>query len=190
MISRKKFQLSSFVKLAIPMLLFSFSFQSCNSKLEKALNANTVILEDGMYLVKRLGDKSSEILPLEANEKIIEWNEDFIDHEDPDPKYMVIDASSFSPFLLRVKPKTELQEGKTDGRKKLLLEFNEEGKEKLAEYTGQHVNQMTSIVIKGQALTKHVIREAITGGFLQITRCNDNACEMLDIELRDNVVGN
>jgi hypothetical protein len=42
------------------------------------------------------------------------------------------------------------------------------------------------LVVDGEALTLHKIREAITSGKLQITRCNDNACERLLVKLKDN----
>lgn len=44
-----------------------------------------------------------------------------------------------------------------------------------------------ALVIDGDALTMHKIKEPLTSGQLQITRCNDNACERLYITLKDNV---
>ena len=43
------------------------------------------------------------------------------------------------------------------------------------------------LVIDGEALTIHKIKEPLTSGLLQITRCNDNACEKLSLVLKDNV---
>jgi hypothetical protein len=47
--------------------------------------------------------------------------------------------------------------------------------------------QMVAIVVGGEVLTMHKIKEPITSGQLQISRCNDNACELLYVRLRDNV---
>lgn len=42
------------------------------------------------------------------------------------------------------------------------------------------------LVVDGEALTMHKIKEPLTSGLLQITRCNDNACELLLIKLKSN----
>lgn len=142
-------------------------------------------LEDGMYLITRTGISESELLPLKENERIIKFNQEFIDKTDQEPLLLVIDETEFAPFLLAEKPSTETQE---DNRKRLFLTMNEDGKAKLAAFTEKHLMQMTGIVVKGEALTKHQIKAVIDGGKLQITRCTDNACEMLFVELADNVV--
>lgn len=168
------------MKQLIPLFTFLLiiTITSCTTK--------PIQLEDGMYLITRTGTSESELLPLNENERIIEFNQEFIDKTDQEPLLLVIDETEYAPFLLAEKPTTETQE---DSRKRLLLTMNEKGKAQLAAFTEKHLMQMTGIVVKGEALTKHQIKAAIDGGKLQITRCTDNACEMLFIELEDNVVG-
>jgi len=125
----------------IILLISGFQFSSCNQKLNKAITESQISLEDGIYLIERSGNKAKDILPLSGNEKIITFNQEFIDKTDQDVKYLVVHSEKYAPFLLKEKPKTELQEDRDDGRKKLLLAFNEEGKEKLKNFTTEYVNQ-------------------------------------------------
>jgi len=170
----------NFVFLAI-----AITFTNCNSSINEAISSNNIKLEDGIYLIHRKGDNSKEILPLTDNEKIIQFNKEFIEKTDPDPKYLVINTKEFAPLLLKEKPTTEVQ---TPERKKLMLTLNEEGKERLKEFSAKNLYKSTTIVVNGEALTMHQIKEVLVGGFLQITRCNDNACELLYFALQDNII--
>ncbi len=69
-----------------------------------------------------------------------------------------------------------------------MLNLTEEAKEQLKVFTTKHLKRLTTIVVGGEALTKHQIKNVIDGGYLQITRCTDNACELLYVQLQDNVV--
>lgn len=174
-------------KLNLLILAIALCFTNCNSKINNAISVNKISLEDGIYLIHRKGDVSKKILPLSANEKIIQFNKEFIEKTDPGPKYLVINTNEFAPLLLKEKPKTEDQ---TAEKKKLLLALNEEGKNRLKEFSTKNLYKSTTIVVNGEALTMHKIKSVLDGGFLQITRCNDNACELLYFALQDNVIEN
>lgn len=172
----------------LPILLVGIALvaMGCNLKLNKAIRANSEQLEDGIYLIHRTGNKSSDILPLMGYEKIIRFNKEFYEKTDVDVKYVVIDTREFVPIQLKEKPKTEQQE---DKRKKLLLSLTDDAGKELKQFTTRQLNQLTTIVVGGEALTMHKIRVVIDSGLLQVTRCTDNACELLFSELKDNVVG-
>jgi preprotein translocase subunit SecD len=170
--------MSKLITLITLSLLFLLS---CNSI------ENSKKLEDGMYLILRIGDTKAEVEPLAENEQIITFNKEFIDKTDQEPKFMVIKTDEFAPLQLKKKPETQEQEA---NGKRLFLTLTDDAKIKLEKFTSKNVNQLTSIVVNGEALTKHKIKEAITGGTLQITRCTDNACELLYVELQDNVINN
>lgn len=160
-------------------------FLSCSSKINSAISSDHKVLEDGIYLIHRTGNKAAEILPLSLNEKIITFNEEFIEKTEQDVKFIVINTNEFAPLQLKEKPRAEAQE---DERKKLLLTLAEDAKSRLKQFTSYHLNKLTTIVVNGEALTMHKIRVVIDSGLLQITRCTDNACELLYFELQDNVV--
>ena len=88
------------------------------------------------------------------------------------------------PLQLKHKPTTENQ---ADNRKKLFLTLSDKAAQQLKEFSARNLNKLTSIVVDGQALTMHKVRTVLEGGHLQITRCTDNACELLFVALQDNV---
>ncbi|MDH3243022.1 MAG: hypothetical protein OEM26_00275 [Saprospiraceae bacterium] len=167
------------------MLFLLLLASGCNHTLRSAL-VGDMVLEDGMFLVERFGTKKSEILPIRENEKVITYNQEFIDHTDQEKEILVVNINEFVPLELAESPQTKEQ---NDNRKMLLLQLSEEAKEQLKTFTATHLNAHAAIVVNNKALTKHKIKTVIDGGLLQITRCTDNACEMLYTELQDNVVG-
>jgi len=167
------------------LMLIVLIIPSCNNSIDLAMTKDQLSLEDGMYKVERFGTLKSEILPLKANEKIIVFNQEFIDKTDQDKEYLVINTQEFAPLKLGEQPKTETQD---DDRKRLLLKLSEKAKEQMKVFTAKNLNAHTAIVVNNEALTKHKIKSIIDEGLLQITRCTDNACELLYSELQDNVV--
>lgn len=167
------------------MLVILIITTGCNYGLKTEMTRDKTSLVDGMYLVERHGTKKSKILPLQKNEKIITYNQEFIDKTDQNKEYLVINIKEFAPLELAEKPKTETQ---SDNRKNLLLKLSEEAKDKLKIFTKNNLNNHAAIVVNNEALTKHQIRAVIDGGLLQITRCTDNACELLYTELQDNLI--
>jgi len=177
-------QLSNFYAIIGITILIIFTF-SCNNSIKSKMVNNKIALEDGMYLIERSGTKKSEILPLKENEKIISFNKEFIEKTDQNIEYLVINIKEFAPLELAEKPKTENQ---SDNRKKLLLKLSDEAKNKLKIFTTENLNNRITIVVNNEALTQHKIKSVIDGGLLQITRCTDNACELLYSELQDNII--
>lgn len=143
-----------------------------------------VEVQDGFYRVLRTGKKPGKIMPLDKHETGIQFNRKFVAYADKNQRYVVVDHSDFAPLQLSTKPDLDKQE---DGKHRLLLNLTEDAKAKLAAFTKAHVNESAAIVVGGEALTIHTIREVIDSGKMQITRCTDDACEMLFVELEDNV---
>ena len=165
------------------ILLIALFFNACQQASE--VSERTTIPEDGMYLIERTGYSEAELLPLSAHEQIIRFNEEFLEKTDQEEVLMVINTSEFCPLLLKREPVTQTQE---DQRKTLFLTLTDDVKEQLQDFTTRNLKRQTAIVVNGQALTKHQIKMPIVSGMLQITRCTDNACEMLYVELQDNVI--
>lgn len=175
-----------FNKLAVLFCLlatFALSTQSCNPAIPKTMNANTTVLEDGMYLVERGGNHRAVIYPLAADEKIITWGENFLEFNKK-MKYLIVNTKEFSTIKLAKEPAAADHE---NGFKKLDLSLTNQSAKDLAQFTEKHLNKTIAIVVGGKALSKHQVKTVISGGKLQITRCTDNACEQLKYELKDNV---
>jgi len=50
-------------------------------------------------------------------------------------------------------------------------------------FTRAHQGGRMAMVIDGEIVTLHKVRSVITDGKVQITRCTDNACEVLRSKL-------
>ncbi|MDH3648251.1 MAG: hypothetical protein OEQ53_01125 [Saprospiraceae bacterium] len=168
--------------LSLGLLL---TVSSCSNSVRSLQGASSLDFPDGIYLIERTGDNHKEIYPFASNERRIRFNKEFIEKTDQDVKYIVINMGEYAPLELREGPKAEAQE---DNRKRLMLNLTKGAKEQLKDFTTKHLNKLTTIVVDGEALTMHKIRTVIDGGQLQVTRCTDNACELLYVQLQDNIV--
>jgi len=139
------------------------------------------LLEDGVYLLlSELNDTSN----FSGNGRVVEYSHDFLDEDGAgDSLFFVVDPNDFVPLNLAQEPEGVKQE---DDRIHLLLKLNSIASDQFEEFTGKHLNERVAIIIGGKAYTKHIIRTKVIGGNLQISRCTDNACEHLLLELQNN----
>lgn len=140
-------------------------------------------LHDGLYLIVRVDTLESQPLDLKGDQTAVYFSPMFEDFNDGYNR-IIIDSDEYVPLELEKPPVTEQQ---TELKKKLLLSLTPEASEKLKTFSTAHVMHRVALVIDGEALTVHKIREPLTSGQLQITRCTDNACERLYVKLKDNV---
>lgn len=141
-------------------------------------------IKDGLYRIVAIDTVPAQQTPLPRHSTAVFFSKLFEDYNDGEYNRLIIDTSEFVPLELEKAPTTEQQ---TENKKKLLLSLTQEASEQLKTFTAKHVRQRVALVVDGEALTMHKIREALTSGQLQITRCNDNACERLFVKLKDNV---
>lgn len=142
-------------------------------------------LKDGLYLVNRIDTIAGQTSELSVNETDVYFSKMFEEYNTDEFARIIIDTTQYVPLELESAPKTEQQ---TEDKKKLLLTLTKEASQRLESFTTEHLMKMVTLVVGGEALTMHKIKMAITGGQLQITRCNDNACETLFVKLKENVV--
>lgn len=141
-------------------------------------------VENGLYLIVRMDTTHTGSQRVTAQQKALHFSPLFEEYNGDEQTRIIIDCRDHVPLELRKAPETEQQ---TEQKKKLLLSLTPEASEKLKTFTTQHVMHMVAIVVDGEVLTTHRIKEALTSGQLQITRCNDNACERLYLSLKDHV---
>jgi hypothetical protein len=141
-------------------------------------------IRDGLYLIVRVDTIESKPDTLSSNEKAIFFSKMFEEFNNDEFTRIIIDTTEFVPLELEKPPVTEKE---TDQKKKLLLSLTKEVSEQLKTFTAKYLMRHVALVVDGEALTMHKIKVAITSGELQITRCNDNACEKLFVKLKDNV---
>lgn len=141
-------------------------------------------IPDGLYLINRIDTNAAQLSELQLNEKAVFFSKMFEEYNSDEYMRLVIDTSDFVPLELDKTPTAEQQ---TEQKKLLLLSLTKDASEKLKSFSTKNLKKMVALVVDGEALTMHQIKVALTSGQLQITRCNDNACELLFVKLKDNV---
>ena len=94
--------------------------------------------------------------------------------------YVAIDPKDYVPLIIDGTP-----EMKSDGQGKSVLSVSLARKNvpEAEAFTRAHLGGRIAIVVDGEIVTIHKIRSVITDGKVQITRCTDNACEVIRSKL-------
>jgi hypothetical protein len=144
-------------------------------------NANAEPIKNGVYAV--LGEAPSpEQAPVDGgNSVVLAYDKRYTDAgPDGSVRYVTIDTSSFVPLILEGAPDATKDDG---GKTILSITLQKEYAKKLEDFTREHRDGKVAILIGGEIVTLHTIRSVISGGQFQITRCADNACEVLRAKL-------
>ena len=148
------------------------------------LAASSGTLPDGLYLVLREADNQEKLKPTTRTEHVIIYDYHFLEPaQRGTPSYLTVSAEAFIPIALSGEP---IKEKDSRGRPKLLLQLAKNQVVPLEEFTRKNCGRSVAILIGGQVVTMHKIREPITGGRMQITRCTDNGCDVLYSKLQGN----
>jgi hypothetical protein len=96
------------------------------------------------------------------------------------PKYVALDTSFFVPLVLAGPP-----DAKKDDRGWTLLSVTlaREQVKSLENFTRAHLGGTVATVVGGEIVTMHKVRTVIQDGRAQITRCQDDACQVLLVKL-------
>lgn len=152
-------------------------------QLSSGQNADRI--PDGLYIVIRIEEGTTAPAPLTGNEIIVRYSELFEEYNGEVHVRIIVDKNDYVPIELNGLP---LKENQTENKKKLLLTLSKSAAEKLKSFSERNLNKTVAIVVGGKVLTKHKIKAVLTEGKLQITRCTDNACELLYDVLKKNIV--
>lgn len=189
------------IRCCLTILIIASIFFSCSNENEQKIfptNKNNVVLkkvnfiEDGIYRLIEIAPTKDGLKPKSLSETIIATSLDFEHNLTDTNKYYLIDTSDYTPLKITEKPTISANSnpkivGDTIRLSQLHITLSDKYSKKLETFTTKNVNNMITIVIGQKAITKHVIREPISGGKIQISRCTDNACEILLTELENNV---
>lgn len=94
--------------------------------------------------------------------------------------YVSIDPKDFVPLIIEGSPNMT-KDGQ--GKSILSVSLTHASAEKAEAFTRAHLGGKIAMVVDGEIVTLHKIRSVVTGGKLQITRCQDNACEVIRAKL-------
>jgi len=139
-------------------------------------------LTRGVYAVLREGLTREEAQPAgKAPHVTLLYNQKYseADRKEP-PKYVALDTSFFVPLVLAGPPETR----KVDrGWTQLNVRLAPEHVKTLEDFTRAHLGGRVAIVIDGEIITMHTVRSVIEGGDVLISRCQDDACQVLRMKL-------
>ena len=141
------------------------------------------IAADGIYSVIRTADTEAEAGVVSEGELLLIYDGRYTgDGSTDDTTWVVLDARDPVPLLLEGTP-----DKRPDDRGHTLLSVTLQKKQAAAleKFTERHLNERVATLIDGEVVTMHRVRAVITGGRIQITRCTDNACEVLYSKLMD-----
>ena len=164
--------------------IFIFTFILFCIGVSFAQTGTKKIIKDGLYLISREGTDTTQFDSLKINDIVIGFNYLVIAKNDQKFSRIVIDTSEYVPLELEKLPSAEQQ---TDIKKKLMFSLTKEAAEKLKTFTSTHIMKKVALVVGGEAVSIHKIREPIANGQLQITTCSDNACESLIVKMKSDV---
>ena len=184
--SKKQIALSSALTTALVLM-----FAICGCKRPHAQATNQVPaagspkespLENGAYSVLREAPTPQDARVEGVPHAVLSYDRRKYSHAPPNEPltYVAIDRRDYVPLIIEGTP-----ELKPDGQGKsvLTVSLSRKNAERVESFTREHLGGRIAMVVDGEIVTLHKIRSVITGGKVQITRCTDNACEVIRSKL-------
>lgn len=141
--------------------------------------------KDGFYATVRVSQERQSLLPLANDELLLQSSPRFLDDGDK-PEYVVVRKEPWVPLQLKAKP--EKTKDRTDRtRVWLLLHLTDDAARKFEDFTSANLGKGLAVVVDGEVVSRHGIKSVIKDGRIQISRCGDNRCEQLYVELTKDV---
>jgi hypothetical protein len=132
---------------------------------------------DGVYAVRRDGLKEADVLPLRDGEALVVNNHRYVKPGGSEPpRFVVVGAAPDVKLDLAGEPKAE-KEGAEVVR--ILLKLRPAAAAALERLTRDQLGRQVAIVLGGEVVTQHKVREVIKGGDVQITSCAAGAAGYL-----------
>jgi preprotein translocase subunit SecD len=140
-------------------------------------------LPNGFYGVLRDEPQQKDVLPVGENRIMVVNNHPYAPKESRGPpRYLVVHRSPDVPLVLASAPGAARDDS---GSLRIQLQLATEQAEAVERFTRNHIGKQVAILVGGEVVTVHKIRDAIQGGKLQITCCAEGSCEYLLKQLQD-----
>lgn len=119
-----------------------------------------------------------ELLPAPGPSQIVlSHDPKATDPRSVEPKrFVLLDPGDTVPIMLKTRPRGIRQK---DGRMLVEVELRQAQATQLEDFTRRHLGQRVALVLDDYVISVHKVRAVITGGKIMITRCTDNACEII-----------
>lgn len=137
--------------------------------------------KSGIYAVLRQGATPDEARGGDTGCVVVPYHKQYTDAGPSETmEYVAIDPSAFVPMILEGAPIAKKDEG---GKTILSVTLKKEYVKPLEDFTRAHLGGKIAILVDGEVVTIHKVRSVISEGQFQVTRCTDNACEVLRAKL-------
>jgi preprotein translocase subunit SecD len=134
-------------------------------------------LPNGVYAVLRDSLVEKDLLPLKDGETAIAHDHRYLVQGDREPpRFLVVRSSADVDLDLDGAPNAE-QEGNTVVR--ILLKLQPKAAAALERLTSDQLGQQVAVIVGGDVVTTHKVREVIRRGEVQITSCAAGAADYL-----------
>jgi preprotein translocase subunit SecD len=132
---------------------------------------------DGVYAVLRESLKEQDVLPLKEGEVLVVHQARYLkkDEKEP-PRFLVVHSAPDVVLDLASKPKA-VKEGTEVVR--ISLKLQPKAAAALERLTRDHLGKQVAIVLGGEVVTMHKVREVLKGGDVQITCCASGSANYL-----------
>jgi preprotein translocase subunit SecD len=132
---------------------------------------------DGVYAVLRESQKEKEVLPLKGGERVVVHRHRYLKNDDKEPpRFVVVRSAPDVKLDLDGEPKA-VKEGAAVVS--IQLKLRPKATKALEKLTRDQLRKQVTIVLGGEVVTMHKVREVIKGGDVQITSCAAGAAEYL-----------
>jgi preprotein translocase subunit SecD len=134
-------------------------------------------LADGVYAVERDGERESDVAPLKPGEVILVDHHRFLKAgANEPPRYLVVPSAPGVLLDLAGAPQAD-KEG--DEVVRVRLKLQPRAAAALEKLTQDRRGKQVAIVVDGEVVTVHKVREVIKGGDVQVTSCSPGGAEYL-----------
>jgi preprotein translocase subunit SecD len=137
---------------------------------------------DGVYAVLRESLKEKEVLPLKEGEVLEVHHARYLKRDEKEPlRFLVVHSAPELVFDLAREPKAVKEGGEVV---RISLKLRPRAAAALERLTLAQIGRKVAIVLGGEVVTMHKVREAIKGGDVQITSCAAGAANYLFEQLQ------
>jgi hypothetical protein len=139
-------------------------------------------LPDGVYAVLRDGRSEKDVLPLQDKETLTIDRHPYLKKSDQEPpRFLVVRTAPEVKLDLAGEPKAVIEGGEVV---RILLKLQPNAAKGLERLTSEQRGKEVAILIGGNVVTVHKVRDVIKGGEVQITSCGPGGADYLLKQLR------
>ncbi len=138
-------------------------------------------LRDGFYQVNNKGTDSTNFGNLHEHEIVVTYNSIYNRQEFTK---LLIDTSDFVPLELELLPVIQKDSSQMN---RLSISLSADAAGKMKAFTATRIMKGLAIVLNGEAITMHKVRDTIQGGNMVISWCGENACRQLYTKIKGHV---